>query len=116
MVMTMAATGLHAEDTFASFAALEHDGNLTTFTGRYALINALDAADDGDVITLSSGVFDLFEYGGYDYQLAKSITLRGAGIDATNGKHLTNVKSDYGLSIKFHDATKPVRDLGRNLF
>lgn len=78
----------NAQDSFATFAALEHNGNITTFTGGQALQEAVAAADEGDVITLSAGAFSL-AYG--ELTLQKSITLRGAGMDIKSGKNLTRV-------------------------
>ena len=73
-----------AQNSFAAFAALEHNGALTTFSGSNALTEAIKAADDGDVITLSAGSFAVD-----DIYVNKSITLRGAGIDVNNGENHT---------------------------
>lgn len=82
-----------AQNSFAAFAALEHNGALTTFSGSNALTEAIKAADDGDVITLSAGSFAVYE----DIYVNKSITLRGAGIDVNNGEnHTVIVYNVYG--------------------
>ena len=39
------------------YALLQHGNDVTAFQGSTAFKNAVDAADDGDVITLSQGVF-----------------------------------------------------------
>jgi len=88
----------HAQDFFATFAALEHNGNITTFTGGHALQEAVQAADNGDVITLSAGVFSLDND---PLNLTKSITLRGAGMDVKNGKNLTYVRG-YSINTDFN--------------
>ena len=54
-------------------ATLSHDGTITSYTSADALRQAYDAAVDGDVITLSSGVFN-------SVNLEKRITVRGAGM------------------------------------
>lgn len=54
-------------------ATLSHDGTITSYTSADALRRAYEAAVDGDVITLSSGVFN-------SVGLEKRITLRGAGM------------------------------------
>lgn len=54
-------------------ATLSHEGTITSYTSADALRRAYDAAVDGDVITLSSGVFN-------SVNLEKHITLRGAGM------------------------------------
>ena len=77
----------NAQDSFATFAALEHNGNITTFTGGQALQEAVAAADDGDVITLSAGEFKMAE----SLWLTKSLTLRGAGMDIHTNKMVTRL-------------------------
>ncbi len=42
----------------APIAMLQHGTNLTPFYGNDALINAYNAAQDEDIITLSPGVFN----------------------------------------------------------
>ena len=86
-----------AQNAFAAFAALEHEGKLTTFTGGKALLQAVEAAEDGDVITLSAGAFSLES----NFTIDKSITLRGAGIDVNDGKNYTTVERSYSLYINF---------------
>lgn len=54
-------------------ATLSHDGTITSYTSADALRRAYEAAVDGDVITLSSGVFN-------SVALEKRITVRGAGM------------------------------------
>lgn len=90
-----------AQNAFAAFAVLEHDGALTTFTGGEALRQAVDAAEDGDVITLSAGQFSV----GYsNLEIKKSITLRGAGIDVNDGKNYTAIGgTTYGLTLDFRN-------------
>lgn len=84
-----------AQNLFASIAALEHEGKLTTFTGVEALDQALKAAADGDIITLSAG---LFNYS--NYTVGKSVTLRGAGIDVNDGKNYTVVANCFYLDYQ----------------
>lgn len=52
---------------------LSHDGNVSTFYGANALSSAHNAAQDGDVLTLSSGSFNAVD-------ITKRITIRGAGM------------------------------------
>ncbi len=54
-------------------ATLSHEGSATAYYGAEALTNAVAAAQNGDVITLSSGSFNAATIG-------KSITVRGAGM------------------------------------
>lgn len=57
----------------SQMATLLHDGTITNFYSATALKEALDAAEDGDVISLSSGVFQAAD-------ITKNITIRGAGM------------------------------------
>lgn len=60
----------------ALVATLNHGEAVSVFYGANALAEAYDAATHGDVITLSSGTFN-------SVNLAKNITVRGAGMDET---------------------------------
>ena len=53
-------------------ATLQHGDEISAFYGTSALYDAQEAAESGDVITLSSGTFDPCD-------IYKAITLRGAG-------------------------------------
>lgn len=54
-------------------ATLQHGDNVSVFYGSNAFVESYNAAETGDVITLSSGAFTS------PYRLNKAITLRGAG-------------------------------------
>ena len=56
-------------------ATLQHGDDIGFYYGSDALRNAYDAAESGDIITLSSGVF------ANPNSITKAITLRGAGCD-----------------------------------
>ena len=58
-------------------AVLQHEGETQVFKGRNAFANANALAVDGDVITLSSGTFDISD-------ITKSISLYGAGFEDNN--------------------------------
>lgn len=60
----------------ALVATLNHGEAVSVFYGANALAEAYDAATHGDVITLSNGTFN-------SVNLAKNITVRGAGMDET---------------------------------
>ncbi len=53
-------------------AVLQHEGDMSSFFGQYALSLAQEAAVDGDTITLSSGTFE-------GCTLYKAVTIHGAG-------------------------------------
>lgn len=57
----------------SQIATLNHNGEITTFYGVDALKSAHESAENGDVITLSSGSFNAID-------ITKLITIRGAGM------------------------------------
>lgn len=69
----LAAIVLTAGAQSMQVATLSHDGTITSYTSADALKRAYEAAVDGDVITLSSGVFNSVSF-------EKRITVRGAGM------------------------------------
>lgn len=70
------ATKSFAQTSF--IATLQHEGEFTHYYGAGALTTAYNAAEAGDIITLSPGTFT--SPGTID----KSITLRGAGIETND--------------------------------
>lgn len=89
-----------AVGTLSSFAqddciaTLNHGTTLTTYTGEDALAQAYNAAADGDVITLSPGVF-------VGVDMKKTITVRGAGYKpmASNGYTSTQITGNIKVEI-----------------
>lgn len=79
--------------TFAQqqLATLNHNNDITVYYGADALISAHNAAETGDIITLSSGVFNATN-------ISKAVTIRGAGAwaDATGGN--TVIRNGFNLS------------------
>lgn len=75
-------------------ATLSHDGNIKTFYGAKALIEAHSAAENGDVITLSSGSF-------VATNIEKALTIRGAGmeVDSINGTLPTILTGNFAINI-----------------
>lgn len=71
-------------------ATLDHNGEITHFYNSNALASAVSAAEDGDIITLSSGSFN-------GTNISKSITLRGAGMDNIYGE-ATYIKSEIAFT------------------
>lgn len=58
-------------------ATLTHGETITSYYGTFAFQKAVEAAVDGDVVTLSGGAFN-------DTDIRKAITIRGAGMDGDN--------------------------------
>lgn len=75
-------------------ATLNHGSSLTTYMGEDALAQAYEAAVDGDVITLSPGVFVAVD-------MKKAIILRGAGYKpmASNGYVSTQITGSMSIEI-----------------
>lgn len=77
-------------------ATLSHDGQISAYYGASALKAALEAATDGDVITLSSGQFNAVD-------ITKAITLRGAGMsvsnDSTNTHESTIIQGNFQINL-----------------
>lgn len=65
-------------------ATLQHEGEFTHYYGAGALQSAYNAAETGDIITLSPGTFTS------PGTMSKSITLRGAGIEAAERTYISN--------------------------
>lgn len=98
MIFTLFAAVAGMLSTFAQddcIATLNHGTTLTTYTGEDALAQAYNAAADGDVITLSPGVFVAVE------TMKKAITLRGAGYKpmASNGYTSTQITGGFRVEI-----------------
>ena len=71
----VAATATYAQNSL--IAVLSHEGEVSTFYGITALREAHDAAENGDVITLSSGTFNSCD-------ITKAVTIRGAGMEVNS--------------------------------
>lgn len=93
-----------AQNNELPMATLEHGDQTLVFTGVDAFTAAYAAAGDkGDVITLSSGVFNFTINGAKPF--SKSLTVRGAGFedDAATGTKATVVNN--GLTIGNEEIT-----------
>ncbi|MEE0573822.1 MAG: hypothetical protein UC662_09645 [Paraprevotella clara] len=75
-------------------ATLNHEGSISTYYGSSALQEAYNAANHGDVITLSSGSF-------LGTDIKKAITLRGAGMTVDTVAHTepTVISSDFTIDV-----------------
>lgn len=81
-------------------ATLQHEGNISAFYGSNALVEANEAAVDGDTITLSSGSFNGCSFG-------KAITVHGAGCAVDN--IVGSAPTVIGSSIMYaHNSTIPL--------
>lgn len=93
-VAMMAATLSFAQTSLV--ATLSHGQNVTMYYGTYALRDAVNAAQSGDVINLSGGSFQSVD-------IKKGITLRGTGIDDSNPTVIIN---DFTINIPTTDANR----------
>lgn len=85
-----------SNSTFAQssvLATLSHDGTVTPYYGVSALKEAYDAAVDGDVVTLSSGLFTAVD-------LTKSVSIHGAGmaLDTIKVIEPTVIAGDFNIN------------------
>lgn len=97
-IITLAAA-LCAGAQTSQIATLLHDGQLTNFYSGSALIQAYEAAVDGDVITLSSGMFN-------GTHIEKYITIRGAGMglaEAGDAVLPTRISGDFNIECPESD-------------
>ena len=75
-------------------ATLRHEGTITgTYYGENALTSAYNAANNGDIITLSSGAFSCPD-------ISKSVTIHGAGcvFDSVTNVRKTEIPSTFTLN------------------
>ena len=76
-------------------ATLSHNGEISAFYGASALASAVNVAENGDVITLSSGQFNAVN-------ISKLITLRGAGMsistDSINSHEATIIQGAFTIN------------------
>ena len=77
-------------------AVLIHESTTTLFTGTKALVKAYEAAVDGDVITLSSGIFK------FTPTISKSISIYGAGFETeeATGGEITNITAEFYINTQ----------------
>ena len=76
------------------FATLTHNDSIRVFHGMNALQSAHAAAVNGDVINLSSGVFDAVN-------ITKAVTIRGAGMFNNNATGLisTTIRNSFSVNV-----------------
>lgn len=76
------------------FATLTHNDSVRVFHGIYALQQAHAAAVNGDVINLSSGVFDAVN-------ITKAVTIRGTGMfaDSATGRQITSIRNSFTVAV-----------------
>ena len=77
-------------------ATLTHGSDVSMFYGTYALRDALEKAESGDVINLSDGAFQAAD-------ITKAVTLRGAGIAAAKP---TFIVQGFDVNIPSDDVNR----------
>lgn len=97
IILTLCTSTLLAQSS--QLATLSHNGEISIFYGSYSLKEALAAADHGDVIALSGGIFKATD-------IKKAITLRGAGWEGDTIKHTIPTKIEGSVTINIEDSTK----------
>ena len=78
----------------ALVATLQHGDNMQAFYGGNALKEALEAAQTGDVISLSPGTFTATN-------ITKAVTIQGAGYvqDPANNRYCTEIKGSFNIEL-----------------
>lgn len=90
--------GIAAAFAQSSFVAtLNHKGTYTNYYQRSALTEAYNAAEDGDIITLSEGTFDGPEV------INKGVDIRGVGLGTDQRTYITN-----SFEVYSQDATRTI--------
>lgn len=99
LVAIVFATMSYAQSSM--LATLSHEGEISTFYGALALRDAYNAAQSGDVITLSSGTFNAVN-------IDKAVIIRGAGmgIDSTAQSEPTVLTGDFSINIPNEDTNR----------
>ena len=90
--------GANAEENTTLVATLSHGNGLTAYYGKGALVEAYDAAQPGDIITLSAGTFT-------GKNFAKNITVRGVGgwADGSSDNNYTTIEGAYTFKLQNDD-------------
>lgn len=94
LVAMMIAAVSYAQNTLV--VTLSHGEDITMYYGRFALRDAMDAAQSGDVINLSGGAFQAVN-------ITKGVTIRGTGIDDNTP---TYIIGDFAINIPAEDANR----------
>lgn len=97
LILSLIAVAVGTLSSFAQsdlVATLSHGSSLSTFSGMDALAQAYAAAAEGDVITLSPGVFNAVN-------IEKAITVRGAGMQPmeSNGYVATQLANNVTINV-----------------
>lgn len=95
LVLTILALfGLSAAHAQQQFATLQHGDSISAYYGPSALEQAHSAAVAGDIIALSSGVFDATN-------ITKAVIIRGAGMimDTHSMTLPTIIRNNFYISV-----------------
>lgn len=99
LTLTLALFGLNAMMAQSSLVAtLSHEGNVSLFYGYNAFVDAMAAADHGDVITLSSGLFAVTD-------ITKAVTIRGAAMYDDTEKGVLKTELNGTINFRIPDDT-----------
>ena len=94
LVVAMIATVSFAQNILV--ATVSHGEDVSMYYGTYALRDAMNAAQSGDIINLSGGAFQATN-------ITKAVTLRGTGIDDAAPTYITGY---YTINIPADDANR----------
>ncbi|MBR5776053.1 MAG: hypothetical protein IKY42_07350 [Bacteroidaceae bacterium] len=94
MLLNLSVAGLFAQSSL--IATLSHGDNISMYYGVNALVQALEAAVSGDVISLSGGTFNATN-------IRKAVSIRGAGIDESLP---TCITGEFSLDLPENEMNK----------
>lgn len=95
LVLLLNVAGMTNAFAQTQVATLQHGDDISVFYGQNSFVEAYDVAENGDIITLSSGTFTKQD------NITKGITLRGASsvYDSVSGINSTIISGDIELDI-----------------
>lgn len=97
MLMSLCTQNSYAQDV--QMATLQHEDELSTYYGVNAFIEAMDKAEHGDVINLSSGIFN-------SPYITKAVKIYGAGYSQNSATNQYETKMANDMYVDINDGAK----------
>lgn len=97
MIMSLCTQNSYAQDV--QMATLQHEDELSTYYGVNAFIEAMDKAEHGDVINLSSGIFN-------SPYITKAVKIYGAGYSQNSATNQYETKMANDMYVDINDGAK----------
>ena len=97
MIISLCTQNSYAQDV--QMATLQHEDELSTYYGVNAFIEAMDKAEHGDVINLSSGIFN-------SPYITKAVKIYGAGYSQNSATNQYETKMANDMYVDINDGAK----------